>query len=234
MENQVISEPTSPATPPLVTDSATPIVPTNPKPSNHKPIIIFILILFLLSLSAITYLYFQNQALKQEANSLPLNKGELEGVESKSTTSPDLTSDLLTYTNLTHNIAFQYPADHTLTTSLDDLVVLTNGRIQINLKANVTASSINSEIEAIQTAVANNDLTAQVRTLGERQVFIDSRMSTEGTFTTTAHIEHQNTQYLTLTLEADTALPGNEEPAIYRELESLLDQILSTFKFLDQ
>lgn len=87
-------------------------------------LLILVLLILLVSTSAAAYFFYQTQPLKQKADSLPLDKGELEGV----VTNPnqpniDPAADWLTFHDSINNFSFKYPPTWSDNCSLDAFCV---------------------------------------------------------------------------------------------------------------
>ncbi|MBU2591922.1 MAG: hypothetical protein ABH867_03775 [Patescibacteria group bacterium] len=125
---------------------------------------------------------------------------------------------------------FKYPQEYRLEEKNDTRFTATSqhgGYIVIELGKIV---EFTNWIEKIKKNLDAGDSSTDYSRVGQYEVYLESRMDTERVFERNCFVV-LGARLIRLTVSIDTTVSGNKEPEIYKEVEFLADQVLSTFRF---
>ena len=219
----------------------TPVPPLPPSPDGEKPkprlglaILIGVLsFLFLASLAAAGYFYWQNQQLKQlTISTLPPLSGGTSSL-SEPTPTPDPTAAWQIYTNSKLGFSFRYPQDFTL--QQDDLQdsldhIPSPGKNFLNLKNAQCNLSLMINPDGFGPFFPNHALT--VAYSDEKGLYVTDTIPNTENLTPDKHQIIVSGQNLTESING-VFLNIICDKTSASQINSLLPQILSTFRFSD-
>ena len=210
--------PTVPTPPPQVTPPV--VSPILPKKNNLAVILLSILLLITLFISG--YLFLQVQGLTKQLAQL-----QIQPTSSIPTTTPDITANWKTYTDPKGKYSFKYPdywKSQSLPTNSQQLLSLrspTEINISLSLVENLPGIDLNCEVENKRENININKLIiTKILTTGIKS---DSCGDNSGSKTIWAVLGKNISDYLIIRYNIATT----------QMAESTFDQILSTFRFLD-
>jgi len=144
-------------------------------------------------------------------------------------------ADWETYINKDYGYSFKYPADFVLSEnpSLNIMSASSSNssNYSIFVESGLNISDFEPWMGRIQEDVDSNGLSAKIELIDNKKAYFQSRMSAEGIFERNVFIVLDKS-IIWVSVQADTSVKGNEEPAIYSKIERLVDSILSTFEFV--
>jgi len=203
-------------------------VPVSTPPTNRSLLIILFSFFILILLASTGFLYYQNQQLKKQ----------LAGYQTQPTPSPtfDPTADWKTYTNHTHNISFRYSPSWNLTENVGQVednktyntkVGLSKGNALITMYLNLNGiGGIPQTYEGKSFILDGHNLYQfnKVNSYNNtKEVGVSDSLTTLGVF-----------KINDITYSIIIAYLADYEKSNEENLLREFDQILSTFKFMDQ
>ena len=214
MENQNIQNPVSePANNPVSVPLAT---------MNRNPLVIIFSLLALVLLASTAFLYYQNQQLKSILAFYQIL------ITYTPAATPDETANWKTYENQEIGFSVKYPNNfYPVKNNETNVAKFASNDSYLDFEI-AKFSEYESWIKNIKESLENGELNVRFQKIFDREAYLESRQSSGSIFERNIFIVN-GTSVLHIKVSADE----NKVPEVYKQVEQLADQILSTFKFIN-